>query len=250
MFEQPIAGAAADEPASPVEKEIARTVNSLRDSIEQMEQTFGIRGKHVSTQTQSDATGMDSTDTPFGYAVPPVFIRSVAEAVEQAVIAYCSSLTTTQQRQQAMQKLLQQVGEYIWAPRNLFVEVFETAPTWYDYVKVSVFDCVTSNVIGSADILPPSSSVIVPNVNIPLYESAIVTNESIPHLPQVEISLVKFSGSDDVKNRVVAQSVIVPLDLFVTTGTIVLVLDDGQEREISYKAELIKSDAPLPLVPN
>lgn len=231
----------ADHPASPVEKEYVRAASSLRQSIDRYnDQNQLTYHKHAGTQT--DDGEMSSSALQAGYAVPKTFVRSLAEAVEQGVITYCSQIRSSQDRDKAMLRLLKEVADHVTAPRHVYFESFESRPTWYDYIRINVFDCVTSNPIGSADIIPPVTKVIIPNVKIPLFESAVVTASSVPHLPQVEISLFKFSGRDEEKNRLVAQSLAVPLELFVTAANISLLQDGGQERDISYRAALVRHE--------
>ena len=241
VFEEATSGGSPKDPfppASPVEKELGRVVQTLREGMDQFEQNIGTYHKQVATQTVSDT--WFNAEAPLGYAVPRVFVRAVAEAIEQGVITYCHLLSTPDQREKGVMRVLQEVSDFIAAPRHLYFETFEAAPTWYDYAKINVFDCVTSNLLGSADLLPPVTRVIVPNVNIPLFESALVTDESVPHLPQVEISLLKFSEKDGDKNPVVAQSVTVPLELFTKSSSIHCVLEGGEERDISYRAVLVR----------
>ena len=235
----------AEQPASPVEKEFARAASSLRLSIERNnEQNQLTYRKHAGVQT--DEGDVLSGDLQAGYAVPKIFVRSLAEAVEQGVITYCSQIRSSQERERAMLRLLKEVANHVTAPRHLYFESFESKPVWYDYMRVNVFDCVTSNAIGTADIIPPVTKVIISNVKIPLFDSAVVTASSVPHLPQVEISLLKFSGKEDEKNRLVAQSLAVPLELFVKATNISLIQDDGQERDISYRATLVRHE----VIPN
>ena len=241
VFPQPIPVANTDEPASPMEREIARAVETLKEGMNRYEESLGFT-RRMSKETQTESSSwLSPAEMPVGYAVPKVFVRSVAEAVEQGVITYCPALMSSDQRARAVLRLLNEISEYVAAPRNLYFEVFELKPKWYDFVKIAVFDCVTGNVLGYADLIPPVTKVLIPNVNIPLYETPIVTDQSVPHLAQVEISLMRF-GFDD-KSRVIGQTVSVPLELFVNAGTVTLILDDGEEREISYRAQLVRNDS-------
>ena len=241
MFPQPVPVANTDEPASPMEREIARAVETLKEGMNKYEESIGLHYRKAK-ETQTDASSwLSPAEMPVGYSVPQVFVRSVAEAVEQGVITYCPALLSSDQRSRAVLRLLNEISEYVASPRNLFFEVFELNPKWYDFVKISVFDCVTGSVIGYADLIPPVCKAIIQNVNVPLYETSIVTEQSVPHLTQVEVSLMRFGLHD--KSRVVGQTVSVPLDLFVKAGTINLILDDGEEREISYKAQLVRIES-------
>ena len=246
VFPTPQPVTAADEPVPPVEKEIAKTMDSLKEGIQRFEENMGQpRPKSTHVQTEIGSWVEAATITPVGYAVPKVFVRSAAEAIEQAVITYCPMLKTAKQREQAMMRLLQDIGEFVRSPRNLFFEIFETAPTWYDYVRISVLDHVTADIIAAAELIPPETKTILANVKQPLYDTPIVNENSIPHFPQVEVSFLRFSKADFtevVTNRVVAQSVTVPLDLFVKASNVHVVLEDGSEREVSYKAALIRND--------
>lgn len=229
-------------PSSPVEKELTRAIEQLRSIDDSLGSYKNIKG------SQTDFPSMPGEGNlsipPIGYAVPRIFVRSVAEAIEQGVITYCQLLQTADERQNAFLFLLREIREFISNPRHLFFEVFETTPLWYDYVRVAVFDCVTANQLGSAELHPPVTRVIVHNVNIPFYESAMVTDDSIPHMPQVEISLVKSSSQEEGNDakRTVGQSVIVPLDLFVKATNIIIMLENGEEREITYRAALVRKE--------
>ena len=231
---------------SPVERELVRAVDDLKQGMEQLDNSLGIlssmRRNVVSVQTDDmlTTTLQGVQEAPVGYSVPKNFVRAAAEACEQAVVTYCPLLVTNAEREKGVLRLMHEIAQHLLAPRHLYFEIFEPSPVWYDYVKISVFDCITAAPLGAADLVPPTVKVVIANVNVPLYESAVVTEESIPHLPQVEISLLKFAHED--QNRVVAQSVTVPLDLFVTSNNILLTLDDGTEREISYKAALVSHD--------
>ena len=239
IFPVPQPVSPADEPVLPVERELTRAVNSLKADMEKLEENLGGVAKWPAhTQTDPQDWAGAGAEAPLGYAIPRVFVRSVAEAVEQAVIAYCPSLTSSAQREKAMLRLLQQVAEYATAPRHLYFETFETNPQWYDYMKITVFDHVTANILATADLIPPVSRVVLPNVNTPLYDSPVIQNDSVPHLPQVELSFLQFN--QDERNRVIGQSVTVPLDLFVAAGNVLTVLEDGSEREVSYKSTLVR----------
>jgi hypothetical protein len=223
-----------------MERELTRALSALKEDMQKFEETMAPKPRNASTQTDYDNPIFSLPEIPLGYAIPRVFVRAVAEAVEQGVVTYCPSLTTSAQRENAMIRLLHEIAEYATAPRHLHFESFETKPTWYDYLRITVFDHVTATVIATADLIPPISKAVLQNVNKPLYDSAVVSDVSVPHLPQVEISLLTFNPDD--KNRVVAQSVTVPLDLFVKASTILTVLEDGSEREISYRALLVRND--------
>jgi hypothetical protein len=229
-------------PSSPVEKELTRAVEQLRS----VDDSLGSYKNGKSSQTDFPPRVYDDNMLlpPIGYAVPRIFVRSVAEAIEQGVVTYCQLLQTPDERRNAILFMLREIREFISNPRHLYFEVFEQTPVWYDYIRIAVFDCVTANQLGSADLYPPTTRVIVHNVNIPLYESAVVTEESVPHMPQVEISLIKYSseGDGNQKNRIVGQSVIVPLDLFVKASHVIIMLENGEEREISYRAALVRKD--------
>lgn len=229
-------------PSSPVEKELTRAVEQLRS----LDDSLGSYKNAKASQTDFPSRfGEESLMVPpIGYAVPRIFVRSVAEAMEQGVVTYCQLLQTSDERQNAILFLLREIKEFLSNPRHLFFEVFETAPLWYDYIQVAVFDCVTANQLGSAELHPPTTRAIVHNVNIPLYESAMVTDDSVPHMPQVEISLLKNSSQEERTDgkRTVGQSVIVPLDLFVKATNIIIMLENGEEREISYRAALVRKE--------
>lgn len=243
MFDEVVKQQSSDDidpfpPSSPLEKELSRAVEQLRS----LDDSFGSYKNSKSTQTDFPSTYIDERlmMPPIGYAVPRIFVRSVSEAIEQGVITYCQLLKTPDERRNAILFLIKEIHASLSNPRHLYFEVFEPNPIWYDYIRIAVFDCVTTSQLGSTDLHPPTTRAIVHNVNIPLYESAVVTEESVPHMPQVEISLLKYSEED--KNRTVGQSVIVPLDLFVKTTNIIIVLENGEEREISYKAALVRKD--------
>ncbi len=250
VFSQPQPVSIGDEPVPPVEKELIRTIESLKQGMNQLDEKLGsVPVKHASTQTDAGGWTGAPLVAPTGYAVPKVFVRSAAEAIEQAVLTYCPMLKTTKQREDGMVRLIQDIGEYLRAPRNLYFEVFETKPTWYDYIRISVLDHVTADVMASAELIPPEVRTILPNVSRPLYDFPIVDPNSIPHFPQVEVSFLRFSKADFtevVTNRVVAQSVTVPLDLFVQAANIAVSLEEGSEREISYKAALVRNDFVFP----
>jgi hypothetical protein len=240
VFPQAVPVANTDEPASPMEREIARAVETLKEGMNKYEESVGLSYRK-SKESQTEASSwLSPAEMPVGYAVPQVFVRSVAEAIEQGVMTYCPALMNSDQRSRAILRLLNEISEYVSAPRNLYFEVFELKPKWYDFVRISVFDCVTGNIIGYADLIPPVSKVIIPNVNVPLYESPIVSAESVPHLAQVEVSLMRFEF--DEKSRVVGQTVSVPVELFIKAGTVSLILDDGEIRDISYKAQLVRDE--------
>ena len=225
-------------PSSPLEKELTRAVEELRS----VDDSFGSYKNSKSSQTDFPPSYDDDRfmTPPIGYAVPRIFVRSAAEAIEQGVVTYCQLLKTADERRNAILFLIKEIHASISNPRHLYFEVFEPNPIWYDYARVSVFDCVTATQLGCTDLHPPTTRAIVHNVNIPLYETAVVTEESVPHMPQVEISLLKYS--DEERNRTVGQSVIVPLDLFVSASNIIIVLENGEEREISYKAALVRKE--------
>ena len=233
---------AGDEPVPPIEKELARTLETLREGIKQFEDNMA-PSQLKSVHSQTDNSSFDASpppELPFGYTVPKVFVRSVAEAIEQAVVTYCPSLSTAAQREKAMMRLLHEVLDFVRSPRNLYFEIFETNPLWYDYLKIVVSDHVTADLLASADLIPPETKTLLTDVNPPLYDSPIIKENSIPHFPQVELSFLRFRVADiDEKNRVVAQSVTVPLDLFIKAGTVLVVLEDGSEREVSFKAALV-----------
>ncbi len=248
MFPVPQPVSAGDEPVPPIEKELARTIDSLKEGMKQFEDNMSSPSQLKSVPTQTDTMedwlgGNGPMDVPVGYAVPKIFVRSAAEAMEQAVITYCPALSSASQRERGMMRLLHEVADFLRSPRNLYFEIFETNPTWYDYVKILVTDHVTADLLASADLIPPETKTLLTNVNPPLYDSPIVKENSIPHFPQVELSFLRFRMADfeDPKNRVVAQSVTVPLDLFVKAGSVVVVLEDGSEREVSYKAALVRN---------
>ena len=246
VFPVPQPVSPTEEPIPPVEKELARTLDSLKEGIERFQENVGPPPvKSVHTQTDTSAWSDMNVVPPVGYAVPKVFVRSAAEAIEQAVITYCPMLKTVKQREQAMMRLLQEMGEFVRAPRHLFFEIYETSPAWYDYVRISVQDHVTADTIAAAELIPPETRTILANVKQPLYDTPIVKENSIPHFPQVEVSFLRFKKADfteEVTNRVVAQSVTVPLDLFVKASNVNVKLEDGTEREVSYKAALVRND--------
>ena len=225
-------------PSSPVEKELTRAVEQLRSLDDSLGSYKNVKASQTDFLYQPVESQM--LVPPIGYAVPKIFVRSVAEAIEQGVITYCQLLQTADERQNALLFLLREIREFISNPRHLYFEVFEVSPLWYDFIRIVVFDCVTANQIGSTELHPPATRAIIQNVNIPLYESAMVTEDSVPHMPQVEISLIK-SISDD-GTRIVGQSVIVPLDLFVKATNIIIVLENGEEREISYRSALVRKE--------
>jgi hypothetical protein len=248
VFPQPQPVNAGDEPVPPIEKELARTIDSLKEGMKQFEENMSgpSQLKSLSTQTELVEEWFGSNgpmDLPVGYAVPRIFVRSAAEAIEQAVITYCPGLVSASQREKGMIRLLQDIAEYVRSPRNLYFEIFEMTPTWYDYVKIVVTDHVTADLLASADLIPPETKTFLTNVNPPLYDSPIIKDDAIPHFPQVELSFLRFRIADfeDPKNRVIAQSVTVPLDLFVKAGSVLVVLEDGSEREVSYKAALVRN---------
>ena len=232
---------------SPVERELARAVDDLKQGMNQLDQNIGILSsiKRSTAQVQTDdlpaATTLEAVqEAPAGYAVPKIFVRAAAEACEQAVVTYCPLLLSTPEREKGVLRLLHEIAQHMLSPRHLYFEIFEPKPTWYDYIKISVFDCITATPMGAADLVPPTLKVIIGNVNVPLFESPVVTEESVPQLPQVELTLLKFTAED--KNRVVAQSETVPLDLFVASSNILVTLDNGVEREITYKAALVSQE--------
>lgn len=249
VFPVPQPVTADDEPVAPIEKELARTLTSLKEGMEKYEENMGPpqpKSTHVQTDMSSWADA--STVPPVGYAVPTVFVRSAAEAIEQAVMTYCPMLKTMKQREQGMMRLLQEISEFVKAPRNLYFEIFEPKPTWYDYVRIAVIDHVTAEVIATAELIPPETKTILTNVKQPLYDTPIINENSVPHFLQVEVSFLRFSKADFtevVTNRVVAQSVTVPLDLFVKASNVHVALEEGSEREVSYKAALIRNDLSL-----
>ena len=224
------------EQPSPVERELGRAIAELRSADEEA-------GKSCIVGTQTVGEGWFDSDYPAGYEVPSVFIRSMAEAAEVAITTYCPSLVDDRER--GVLRLLQQVADFVCTPRHLFFDNFEPTPTWYDYAQISVFDCITATQMGAAQLMPPTTRVVIPNVNVPLYESLSAKHfqESIPHMPQVEVTLYKFSIDKETSPIVVAQSVIVPLELFTKSQTLVCHLQSGEEREISYKALFVKNQS-------
>ena len=219
-------------PASPIERELGKAVASLRESFGVTDKNF--RESNVQTiKTQ----WIDMQTQPVGYEVPKIFVRALSEAVEQAIITYCPGLVD---RETGMLYLLNQVAEYVNAPRHLYFETFEPNPTWYDYMRITVMDCITGSPIGTADIIPPTTSVIIANVNVPLFDSTVVTADSVPHLPQVELTFLKYSDKTEEKNPVVAQSLTVPLELFTKSSSILCHLWEVEEREVSYRAVLVR----------
>jgi hypothetical protein len=230
-------------PSSPIERELTRAIEQLRE----IDENLGSYRREKSTQTDPSSDGFNEwnlTNPPTGYAVPKLFVRSLAEAIEQGVITYCQLLCLPEERRAAIQFLLREVSIFMSTARHLYFEVFEVNPVWYDYVKITVFDCITANQLGCADLVPPTVRTIIHNVNIPLFESAIVTEDSVPHMPQVEVSLIKFSPTEqpENRNRLIGQSVTVPLDLFVKASSIIIILENGDEREISYRAALVRKE--------
>lgn len=222
-------------PSSPIEKEITRAIDALKNNkIEPDIDPLGTYPKLATTQTTSDC--WQDTPMPDGYCVPRVFIRSVAEAIEQAVIVYSPLLKSVEERENGILRVLQEISVYIRTPRHLFIEIYEKNPIWYDYAQITVTDCVTAEPLGTADLFPPTTQALLPNVNIPLYESPIVTDDAVPHMPQVEVS---FLTND---HKLVGQTVSVPLDLFVRGTAVVTSLDDGTERDISYRAALVRKE--------
>jgi hypothetical protein len=223
--------------SSPVENELTRAVanlSTLNDTLKK-----NVHSSQTDFSREVDPVGK----APIGYAVPSLFVRSVAEAIEQGVITYCHFLQSSDERQNATMYLLKEIRDFICSPKHLFVQVFDPHDPWYDFIRIAVFDCVTMNQIGSANLIPPDTQATVNNVNIRLYESSIIDQESVPHMPQVELSLMKYDTDetgDPRREKVIGQSVIVPLDLFVKATEIIIVLENGGERGIFYKASLAR----------
>lgn len=233
---EPVPTASGDDhdflpPSSPIEKEISRAVNSLRNN---QTDDLGTYPKPAIVQTASE--NWQETPMPLGYSVPRIFIRSVAEAIEQAVIVYSPLLRTPIDREAGIMRVLQEVSVYIRTPRHLFFEIYETNPIWYDYAKISVTDCATAESLGSADLVPPNTQTLLLNVNVPMFESPVVTDEAVPHMPQVEIYFLTS------EQKLVGQTISVPLDLFVRGTSVTTLLDDGTERDISYRATLVRKE--------
>lgn len=221
-------------PSSPIEREITRAVESLRSSHALGDEDLGTYKKMVSVQTSNDS--WQDAPMPMGYSVPRIFIRSVAEAIEQGVIVYSPLLKTPLDREAGIIRVLQEVSMYIRTPRHLFFEIYEANPIWYDYAKISITDCTTAETLGSADLLPPNTQTLLLNVNVPMFESPVVTEEAVPHMPQVEIF---FLSSD---HKLIGQTISVPLDLFVRGSSVATMLDDGSQRDISYRATLVRKE--------
>ncbi len=222
-------------PSSPIEKEISRAVDSLRSNKPpDPEDDLGTYHKEACVQTTND--NWQDAPMPVGYFVPRIFVRSVAEAIEQGVIVYCPLLKSPADREAGVIRVLQEVSVYIRTPRHVFFEIYEANPIWYDYARISITDCATADILGSADLLPPNTQTLILNVNVPMFESPVMTDEAVPHMPQVEVSFLTS------EHKLVGQTISVPLDLFVRGTSVATMLDDGNERDISYRATLVRKE--------